>query len=90
MEVEDFEKVKKQYKRGSLLNVPNSKFTNAGKKNNTTFASTLKAPKPSMDIEKARQMVVEAKGKIPEMPRYTVTQLKKSSLDQLIRLILFL
>jgi len=38
MEVEDFQKIKKQYKRGSLLDVPNSNFS---KKNNTTFASTL-------------------------------------------------
>lgn len=92
MEVEEYDKynAKKTYKRGSLLNVPNTGFSKINKKSNTTFASTIKPTKPSIDIEKARKMLDEAKGKVAPMPRYNVAQLKKISLDQLIKLILLL
>lgn len=75
MEVEEYDKlnVKKSYKRGSLLNVPNTGFSKTGKKANTTFASTLKPTKPSIDIVKARKMLEEAKGKVAPMPHYNVS-----------------
>ena len=90
MEAYDLLNSKKGYKRGSLLNVPNTGFSKANKKGNTTLTSTIKPAKPSMDIEKARKMLDEAKGKVAPMPRYNVAQLKKISIDQLIKLILLL
>ena len=46
--------------------------------------------KPTLDVEKANKLIAETKGKIAPIPRYNVTQLKKSSIDQLIKVILLL
>ena len=86
MEVEAYEllSTKKTYKKGSLMNVPNIGFSKtAAKKSafNTTSASVLKPVRPTIDKEKARKAIDEAKGKVAPMPRYNVTQLKKISLD---------
>ena len=90
MEGIDFEQihVKKTYKRTNLLNVPNSGFSKI-KKQNTTNGSILR-PKASIDLDKAREKLNSAKGKIAPMARYNVTQLKKQSLDRLIEIILLI
>ena len=78
--------MKKTYKRGSLFNAPNTGFTKIGKKG----TNTLKPTKASMNVEQAQKLLHDTKGKIAPMPRYSVVQLKKMQLDQLIRLILLL
>lgn len=58
MEVEEFEKVKKHYKRGSLLDAPNNKFTHASKKSHSnSTTSFIKPARPSLDLETAWKMV---------------------------------
>ena len=69
MEVEEFEKVKKQYKRGSLADAPSTNFSNASRKSNTT--TFIKPARPSLDLEQAWKMVEDVAGKFPELPRYT-------------------
>lgn len=89
MEVDEFEKVKKHYKRGSLLDAPNTKFASStAKKSNTS--SFIKPARPSLDLEQAWKLVEDVEGKFPEIPRYNENQLKKFGTDQLIRLIILL
>ena len=90
MDVDEFDTLtsKKTYKKGSLMNVPNTGFTRVGSKLGSSIA--MKKVKPSIDIDKARKLIADAKGKVAQMKRYSVPQLKKMSLDQLIKLILLL
>ena len=91
MEVEEYEKlnVKKTYKRTNILSMPTSGFTKI-KKQNSTIGNTMRPAKASIDLEKAREKLNAAKGKVAPMTRYNVTQLKKQSLDRLIEIILLL
>ena len=75
--VEELEQTttKKTYKRDVLLKVPNTGFSKT-KRHNTTIFSTIK-PKASIDKEKAKEKLNQAKGKIAPQTRYNVTQLKK-------------
>ena len=61
---EEFEQsiIKKTYKRSDLLTVPNTGFSK-NKRQNSTLFNTLK-PKASIDKEKAREKLNQAKGKI--------------------------
>ena len=74
MEVEEYDKVnlnKKTYKAGSLLNAPNT-FTKYGNKRSTlNFGSTLKPTRSSIDVDQARKVLQDAKGKIAPLPRYS-------------------
>ena len=77
MEVNEYEKhllTKKQYKRTSLLDAPNTGFAKAHKKSNvSSFGNMLRAPKPSLNLEKARELHEQSKGKMAPMQRYNVT-----------------
>ena len=55
-----------------MLNVPNSGFSKI-KKTNTTIASVLRPAIASIDLNKAREKLNQAKGKIAPMARYNVT-----------------
>ena len=92
MEVDDFAALtsnsKKSYQKGSLMNVPNARFGKANKLSNSSQTMSIKKAKPSIDIEKARKLVSDNKGKVAQVPRFNVVQLKKMSLEQLIKLIL--
>lgn len=91
MEVEEYEKinVKKTYKRGNLLNVPNTGLSKM-KKTSTTASGTFKPVKPSIDLEKAREKLNAAKGKVAPTARFNVNSLKKLSFEKLIEIILLL
>ena len=51
----------KVYKAGSLLNTPNSNFASNSKK----MSKNISPARPSMNIEKAKKKLDDAKGKIP-------------------------
>ena len=91
MEVEEYEKinVKKTYKRTNLLNVPNTGFSKI-KRQNTSISTTFKPVKSSIDIQKAKEKLQSARGKVAPASRYNVTMLKKQPFDKLIELILLL
>ena len=55
-----------------------------------TSNTTLRPAKASIDLDKARKMLEDAKGKVAPLPRYNVSQLNKMDLKQLVRLILLL
>ena len=85
MEGDDFAALasnsKKSYQKGSLMNVPNARFSKANKLSNSSQTISIKKAKPSIDIEKARKLVSESKGKVAQVPRFNVVQLKKMSLE---------
>ena len=72
MDVDEFDTLtsKKTYKKGSLMNVPNTGFTRVGSKLGSSIA--MKKVKPSIDIDKARKLIADAKGKVAQMKRYSV------------------
>lgn len=81
MEVEAYEYLssKKTYKKGSLMNVPNTGFSKPVKKSikdltqSATVGTVLKPVQPRIDKEKARKNLDEQKGKVASMPRYNLT-----------------
>lgn len=81
MEVEEFEKVKKHYKRGSLLDAPSAKFSHASKKSTSNSTTFIKPARPSLDLKSAWKLVEDVEGKFPEMPQYAEPQLKKFGTD---------
>ena len=81
---------RRKYQKGTLLNVPNKGFSNFGKKKSTNLNTTSQRAKPSIDLEKAKQMLESAKGKVAPTARHSVKQLQQFSLEKLIKLILLL
>ena len=70
--------------------MPNKGFSMAGKKKSPNYNPNSQRAKPSIDLEKAKQMLESAKGKVAPKPRHSIKQLQRFSLEKLINLILLL